>query len=223
MLIAIGGPKGGTGKTTLATNVAVSLARAGQGTLLIDADPFGAAWPWACERSRAGHEPAIECQRLTGNLYPALCRLRRGHDVVVVDCPDGDTEECRSALLAADVFVAPLRPSQADLWSAQHLDALVQQARGLGAAGRALCVLSMTPTNPQVTETAEARRYLARFAHLALWSGCIAARKPYRDALCEGRGVLEFEEPGRAGKEITSLTKELLRGTEVQVGAQRAA
>ena len=39
MIILIGGEKGGTGKTTIATNLAALRAMAGRDVLLVDTDP----------------------------------------------------------------------------------------------------------------------------------------------------------------------------------------
>jgi chromosome partitioning protein len=41
MIILIGGEKGGTGKTTVATNLSACLASAGRDVLLVDADRQG--------------------------------------------------------------------------------------------------------------------------------------------------------------------------------------
>ena len=38
MIYTLGGIKGGTGKTTIATNLAIMLSRAGRDVLLVDAD-----------------------------------------------------------------------------------------------------------------------------------------------------------------------------------------
>ena len=39
MILLIGGEKGGTGKSTIATNLAVQLALDGKDVMLLDADP----------------------------------------------------------------------------------------------------------------------------------------------------------------------------------------
>ena len=56
-IILIGGEKGGTGKTTLAVNIAAARARDGHDVLLVDTDPQGSASYWAAAREEAGIEP----------------------------------------------------------------------------------------------------------------------------------------------------------------------
>ncbi len=57
MIILIGGEKGGTGKTTLATSLAANRALAGRDVLLIDTDTQGSASYWAQSRGESEARP----------------------------------------------------------------------------------------------------------------------------------------------------------------------
>ena len=61
MVILIGGEKGGTGKTTIATNLAALRALAGHDVLLVDTDSQGSASYWASSRDEAGIKPRVAC------------------------------------------------------------------------------------------------------------------------------------------------------------------
>ena len=50
MILAVTNQKGGTGKSTLATNLAVCFARTGAAVLLVDADPQHSALDWCADR-----------------------------------------------------------------------------------------------------------------------------------------------------------------------------
>ena len=61
MVILIGGEKGGTGKTTIATNLAALRALAWHDVLLVDTDSQGSASYWASSRDEAGIKPRVAC------------------------------------------------------------------------------------------------------------------------------------------------------------------
>ena len=59
MVILIGGEKGGTGKTTLATNLAALRAQSGKDVLLLDTDVQASASYWAQIRDERDITPRV--------------------------------------------------------------------------------------------------------------------------------------------------------------------
>lgn len=59
MIIVVGSNKGGVGKTTLASNLAVAFASRAQKVVLVDADPQGSALYWGAMRQQEQHSPLI--------------------------------------------------------------------------------------------------------------------------------------------------------------------
>ena len=72
MIVLIGGEKGGTGKTTIATNLAAMRALAGRDVLLIDTDPQGSANYWAQSRDEEGITPRVACIQKFGKQVLAM-------------------------------------------------------------------------------------------------------------------------------------------------------
>ena len=70
MIVLIGSEKGGTGKSTIACNLAVALALAGRDVVIIDADPQSSAARWS-ERRAAQHpdRAAVHCVQRTGDVF----------------------------------------------------------------------------------------------------------------------------------------------------------
>jgi chromosome partitioning protein len=66
MLVLIGGEKGGTGKSTLAINLAAERALAGRDVLLVDTDLQGSASYWAQVRDEVGITPRVACVQKFG-------------------------------------------------------------------------------------------------------------------------------------------------------------
>ena len=66
MILLIGGEKGGTGKTTVATNLAALRAAAGHDVLLVDTDRQGSAAAWCQLRAEHPQLPQVACVQLFG-------------------------------------------------------------------------------------------------------------------------------------------------------------
>jgi chromosome partitioning protein len=209
MLYVIGGQKGGTGKTTIATNLAVALTRGGHETLLVDTDRQLTASNWSDVRQAHDDLPPITCIQKTGKLYKTLRDLEDRYAHVIVDAGGFDSVELRTALAAADCLYSPVRASQSDLWTLEAMSDLVAQARELNEHLRAYLVLSMAPTNPVIQETRQALALLAEYPNFAVCSSVLRDRKAWRDAMQQGRGVLELTD-AKASFEMSTFTREIL-------------
>lgn len=208
MILLVGGEKGGSGKSTLATNVAVWLSLQGKDVLLLDADRQGTAAMWATERASHEDWPAVQCVQRYGNLFPAVKDLAKRYDEVVIDAGGRDSEELRTAMAVANNLYTPLRASQADLWTAEHMNQLLTLARALNPKLKAHAVLSIAPTNPRITEAREAAEMLIDFRELCLSKAIVRDRKVFRDAMLDGRGVMELTDE-KAREEIETLAREI--------------
>jgi chromosome partitioning protein len=222
MIILIGGEKGGTGKSTIATNLATWLAHQGQDVLLLDADRQSTAANWAAERGEHPNLPPVHCVQRYGNLFKPIQDLRTRYAEIVVDAGGRDSEELRSAMSIADKLYSPARASQSDLWTLDHLAKLVALAQAFNRDLTAHVVVSIAPTNPRIHETDDAAELLGQFDELVLSRSVIHERKVYRDAMREGRGVMEME-TAKATGEIEALAKEIYHGKALHKKARRKA
>lgn len=212
MIVMIGSEKGGTGKTTLATNLAAMRAGEGGDVLLLDTDVQGSATYWCRVRDDAGIQPSIFCTQIFGRLDGEATKLARKFDDIVIDSGGRDSEELRSALLVADRVVVPMAPSQFDLWSLASMAAMVRKAATLNPGMRARIVINRASTNPSVTETEEAREALSELDGLSLSDTLIRDRIAFRRATREGLGVVEMRaKDAKAAAEITDLYREVFR------------
>ena len=69
----------------------------------------------------------------------------------------------------------------------------------------------MAPTNHVIHEAEEAKEYLQDYPEIQLLNTIIRDRKVYRDAMSEGMGVIEMDNP-KAADEIKELMKEVFNG-----------
>jgi chromosome partitioning protein len=209
VIILIGSKKGGVGKSTLATNMTAFLAAHNKDVILVDADIQRTSSNWYSDRCETDL-PQIECVQKYDNIKLTLQNLSKRYEYVIADCQGRDSAELRTGLLAADIVIVPCKPSQADLDTIPIMSDMIKQAREMNEALQAYCVLTMSPTNPVITEIAESREFLTVFSEIQLLDTLISERKVYRDALASGFGVVEMEND-KAKLEIESLMKEVLK------------
>ena len=212
MIVLIGGEKGGTGKTTLATNLAAQRSAAGRSVLLIDADPQGSASNWTQLREEAGITPRVACVQKFGHALEAeIQRVARLYEDIIIDVGGrGDALELSTSLAVADRAVIPLQASQFDLWTLARMDKLVSAARRVNPSLRALVVIGRASPHPLVSEAAEALSVLADYPQLQKTTTVIHDRIAYRRSSHEGKSVNEIVPADKkAIKELQDLYEEV--------------
>ena len=196
MIVLVGGEKGGTGKTTLSTNLAALRAASGVDVLLVDTDRQGSASFWGATRDEAPGLAAVPCVQVFGKgVARQVGDLAGRYHDLVVDAGGRDSVELRSAMVVADRLFVPVQASQFDVWTLEQMDALVEQVQAINPSLRASVVFNRASTHPRVREAEEAEALVAEFEHLDLAGVTVRDRIAYRRAAAEGRGVGEVAEP----------------------------
>ena len=213
MIVLVGAEKGGVGKSTIASNLAVYLAREGVDVVILDTDPQATCAKWADRRNAAEAVPAVQCIQRQGDVAMALRDLSKRFAVTIVDAGGRDSRELRAAVSVANLLLTPIRASQADLETLPKLNELVGLARGLNPTLEAYAILSMAPSNPMIHEVDDARELLAEFDQIKLADTVIRDRKVFRDALLAGLGVVEMDN-SQARAEIQLLAQEFFEMLE---------
>jgi chromosome partitioning protein len=134
MIITIGGIKGGTGKTTIATNLAVWLSKKGSGdVLLVDADEQETSTDFTSWReNNPTVQPGFTSVKLTGeNIRSQLQKLKMKYEFIVVDSGGRDTNSQRSALMTSDVFLVPFKPRSLDFWTLRKVQHVLAEVRSV--------------------------------------------------------------------------------------------
>lgn len=110
-VIVVANPKGGVGKSTLATNVAGMLAREGRAVMLGDVDRQQSSRQWLA--MRPAHLPAIQGWEVSHN---EIVRPPKGTTHVVLDTPAGlHGKKLDAVLRIARKVLIPLQPSLFDI------------------------------------------------------------------------------------------------------------
>lgn len=211
MIILIGGEKGGTGKTTIATNLAAMRALAGRDVLIIDTDPQGSANYWAQSRDEENVIPRVACIQKFGKGLPKEVQdLAHRYQDIIIDAGGRDSVELRSALVVAEKAYIPIQPSQFDIWTLGQMDELVETAKAFNSELQARVIISRSSTNPSVHESDDTEKLLADFPNLDLANVTIRDRIAYRKAAKDGLAVIELKpKDPKATEEMEVLYKEV--------------
>lgn len=201
-VITVAQQKGGSGKTTLAANLAVAIAQSGARVALLDTDPQGSLGRWFLMRRDGGREEFAFATASAWGVSYECERLARGADVVIIDTPPKADADLRPALRVASLVLVPVAMSQVDLWATEGvLDLCRREGR------RALVVLTRTrPGTRLAAEIATAAG--AMDADLA--TAALANRVAYAEALGHGRAAVEGPRAAPARTEVAALCAEIL-------------
>ncbi len=202
VVITIAQQKGGTGKTTLAANIAAAFA-ATRRVALLDIDPQKSLSRWHGLRvARRAPATALAFSDISGwRLAAELERLKRDHDVVLIDSPPQLDTDARVAVRAADIALVPIQPSLPDIWAAEGTLALAGEERR-----PAHLVFNRVPSASRLRETIEADLAARR---LPLLRSALGNRAGFAHAFAAGLGVTEAAPRSTAAAELRALLDEL--------------
>lgn len=207
MIILVGSQKGGVGKSTLAVSVSSFLMSLGHRVIIVDADDQQSVMAWY--NSRGEDLPHIPVVSASGKIKNTLLELDQHYDYVIADCAGRDSQELRSGLMAADVFLSPLRPSQMDLDTMPHLCDVFTNAQEFNEKMRGWLVLNMTPTNMFIDEGNQAADVLKDFPTMSQAQTRVCDRKVFRDTWASSTTIFEAENE-KAKAEIRALVEEVI-------------
>ena len=182
-VICIAQQKGGSGKTTLAANLAVAFERSGHSVALLDTDPQGSLGRWFMARREAGNDSLGFSTASAWGVSYECDKLRKIFDFVIVDTPPKVDADLRPALREADLVLVPVSASQVDVWATESVLDLAKRERRpamlvLNRAKRGTRVMDEVVAALDELETARSETVIGN-------------RVAYAETLGQGRAVVE--------------------------------
>jgi chromosome partitioning protein len=206
MIITIGGTKGGGGKTTIATNLAVMRARAGRDVLLIDADPQGTASTFSVLRRTNDNDlPGYTSVRLLGEeILNSYMNLKSKYQDIVIDAGGRETDSHRAALGIADIALIPFQPSSFDIWELGKASIVVKEMRTMNRNLKAYTLINQAEARG--TDNEAAAEFAGEVEGLLFYPHPVVMRKAFKRAAASGLSVVEVKPPDqKAIEEMQAL------------------
>lgn len=203
-IIACINEKGGSGKSTIATNLATALHRRGQRVVLIDADPQGTARDWRAASPEGADLPPVVAIDRAQNLAGAIKTL--GADVAVIDGPAKAEAMTAAIVSAADVALIVIQPSGADVWASAAPVRMVRQKLDLGGKIDAAFLVNRTAGNTKLSKLIKDGEW--NEYGLDQMAATVGNRVAFAQSLTDGVSVFDLADTA-AQAEINNIINEL--------------
>lgn len=224
MILSIATRKGGSGKSTVATNLAALRKLKGHDVSLVDTDDQQSSAMWGATRAQDERNKYIPILCATGKgVGAAITAHSTKYADIIIDVPGRDADELRTSVLVSDVIALPLRPSNFDLWAFKKDLEMINDAKltkdSVGAKFRAFIFFNGLNTSPAVRskELDSLTEFLSGYAEEMQDAGItispyyISGRGAYNRAVADGLSVHEIAKGGisddHARHEIEQLYK----------------
>lgn len=204
-IIAIINEKGGSGKSTLSTNIATALHRRGKRVVLVDADPQGTARDWRNASPDGADLPAVVAMDRPQMLQTGLGTLA-GNDFIVIDGPAKAEAITENIVRFAHVALIVIQPSGADVWASAPTVKIIKSKVNVGGEIEAAFVLNRSSDTTK----------LSNFVKSGEWNeygvdqlaSTVGDRVAFAMALTNGVSVYDLAD-AKAKAEIDSIINEM--------------
>lgn len=197
--LAILNPKGGCGKTTLATHLARAWIDAGRSVTLVDSDPQGSARDWHAIQED-NPVPMIALDR------PSLLARPPRDDCVIIDGAAKMSDLIAAAIRVADAILIPVQPSPYDIWAVADMVGLIRARRSV-TDGQPAVAFVLTRVIPRTRLSGDVLEALHEYEFKVL-ENVIQQRQIYPQTANDGLTVFDSVNKEAAG-EVLRLANEV--------------
>jgi len=206
-VIAVLNSKGGSGKSTISTNLAGAIQLDGHSVIIADSDPQGTARDWRRVQDEDSDLPGV-----VGIDRPTLEKdtkeIDHAFDFIVIDGAAKLQEMIVSAVKAADVILIPVQPSAADIWAVSEMVEVIKTRQEITDGRPKACFVinrAIVGTNVagEVDEAVDAYG-------IPILNARTHQRIAFVEALAEGSTVVHNAKGSKAANEIITIKNELL-------------
>ena len=203
-VITIAQQKGGSGKTTIAANLAAVFAiKNNLSTTILDTDPQGSLGKWFIarqEKLKSKNTIQFKTASLWGAQYEAKS-LKEKSDLVIIDTPPKIDADGRPAIEVADLVLIPISPSQVDFWATESIIELAKREK------KEILIL-INRANAKSKLIKEAVKFVNDMK-VKKAKTILGNRQIFVSSMGLGLTVVEKQRTGKGSLEMLSLAKEI--------------
>jgi chromosome partitioning protein len=204
-IIACVNEKGGTGKSTVATNLATALHRQGKGVVLLDCDPQGTVRDWRAASPEGVDLPPVLGIDRPQMLASSLAGVKA--DVAVIDAPAKAESMTAAIIKAAHVALLVIQPSAPDVWASAAAVKLVQAKRDLGGEIECAFLVNRASGATKLSKLIRDGDW-NQYEGIQQLASTIGNRAAFANAMADGVSVLDMND-AKAKAEILAVLNEL--------------
>lgn len=204
-IIALLNEKGGTGKSTLATNIATALHRQGKRVVLLDADPQGTARDWRAASPEGADLPPVLAADRPQLLAAALSGVNA--EFVVIDAPAKAESMSAAIVKQANIALLVIQPSGADVWASGAAVKLIQARRDAGGAIDAAFLVNRASGVTKLSKLIRGGDW-NQYENIEQLEATVGNRAAFANAMTDGLSVFDLNDT-KAKAEVTAIIEEL--------------
>lgn len=212
--IVFAATKGGTGKTSLAFNVAIEASKSHQ-VLIADLDPQRSLKGIWQKRGEMLNPRLVSNVSVLAQSIKLLAEAGYDREYMVVDTPGSMMAVIRDAIAAADLLVLPVQPSPMD-WAAQ--EALCDLADEMGMRDRTLIVINRAEGRSDLVD--RTREFFQMRTPFAM--PVVKDRVEYKRGIEVGKAATEMTTNKDYQKEIRDLWQAIKAAIETKASRKEA-
>lgn len=201
MIINVAHTKGGVGKTTIATNIAVNL-----NCPILDLDFQGSSARFNELRDESLPELKIytATESIQGEAFDFLNKAKGNKQIhVVIDSGGMDNNLIREGIIYSDIIITPVSISQVEFFGLQDFEKLLEDQK------EKVYVILNNINLQAKNNILVAQNFIEENIQFHLMKTMLASRVAYKEAYGEGKSVTEYDPTSKAAQEIKKLITEI--------------